>query len=227
MSFEDNDNYYVIEEEKDIDTSPRNFASYTDEEREQEKEESGEDTSISPIKLLFKVMFNPVEGWKSIRRSNYSEEVFQSRCFYPMLALLAVSKFAEFFYSVNVSLSRIVTEAVVEFVAFFFTYFCIPTVLSWVVSEEATEKINTRFGKEYYLIGLTTLAMFSIIINLLPMIWPILIFLPIWTLYLMFKGIRFFHLTENREMRFYVLSSAAVIGLPLLIEWGLTSILPY
>lgn len=228
MNLNKEDNLYILEEEQfeDDDKSPLNYASYGEESEEEEIEEK-EDRKISPFLLMMKILLNPVEGWKKLRRSKIEIEMLQSGCFYPILAILALSNFADYFYSVNVSLTKVVTEAVVAFVAFFFGYFCIPTVLGWFLPKDMVEKFNAPFGRKYLLIALSTLAMFSIFLNLLPMISPILIFLPIWTLYIMFKGIRFFQFPVYREMRFFVISAISVIGVPLLIDWILNSIMPY
>ena len=229
MSVEDNDNYYVLPEEKSEfeDHSPLNYANIEESEEEPIEEGNKNIKTSSAFGLLLNIMFNPVEGWKKLRRSKMSVESLQSGCFYPVLAIMAVSRFAEYFYSVNISLSHLLTQAVVEFVAFFLGYFCVQMVLLWILPTNVAERFEERFGKEYTLIALSTLALFSIFTNILPMLWPILIFLPIWTLYIMFKGIRFFLFPEKQEMKFFVLSGTAVIGVPLLIEWALNSILPY
>lgn len=229
MSISDNDNYYSLEEDKqDMENSPLNFAAYTEEEREEENNERITDLEKRPpFGVLFNIMFNPIEGWKSLRRSSITPESLQSGCFYPLLAFLAVSTFAEFFYSVNANLSKVITQAVVSFVAFFFGYYCIQIILSWFLSKEMGEIFESKFGKEYILISLSTLALFTTITNLFPMLWPILIFLPIWTLYLMYKGIRFFKFPQKEEMKFFVLSGTAMIGIPLLLDWVLNTIMPY
>lgn len=230
MSLEDNDNLYILEDEdpiSDADNSPRNFASYDDEEREEEQELLRQGKSYSALGLLFRVLFNPVEGWKVVRRSKISLDSLQSGCFYPLLAILALSKFAEFIYSVNVSLSHVVTQAVIAFVSFFFAYFCIPMVMVWVLPKDLASSFEEKFGKEYTVISLSSLVLFSIVTNLLPMLWAVLIFLPIWTLYIMFKGVRFFKFPEEKEMKFFFIIGVSVICLPLLIEWAINSIMPY
>lgn len=233
MSIEDNDNFYVLNEEdieKEPDETPLNYAAYRDEDLEDEDVDDIEvekERKSHPFLLMLNIMINPVEGWKKLRRNKIKAETLQSGCFYPLLAILAASKFVDFFYSVNATLSQVITEGIVVFVSFFFGYFSIPIILSWVLPRDMVEKFEIRFGKEYLLISLSTLALFSIFTELLPMIWPILIFLPIWTLYIMYKGTRFFHFQQNQEMRFFILAGASVIGVPLLIDWVLTTILPY
>lgn len=230
MSIEDNDNIYILEEEEieqDPDDSPRNFAAYKDEEREEEAELEDKKKGYSAFGILFRVMFNPVEGWKKLRRNKIPVEKMQAGCFYPLLAILALSKFASFFYSVNVNLSEVLTSSIVAFVSYFFTYLCLPMLVNLLLKKDISERYENRFGKEYTLVALSTLSLFSIITNLLPMIWPILIFLPLWTIYIMFKGVRFFKLPIKDEMKFFVTLTAGVIGLPLLIEWVLNTIMPY
>lgn len=224
MGIEDNDNIYMIEEEEDFETSPRNYASYNTEEEGEQKEDI---KSGSSIVLLFQIMFNPVEGWKKLRRSGVTVESLQGGCFYPFLSLLALSQFAEYFYKVDISLSQVVTQAVVSFVAFFFGYFSVLMVISWLFPKTIMKDIDEKFLKSYIVVAMSSLALFSVFINILPMLWPILIFLPIWTMYFMFKGVRFFKLPQNRETKFLLVSGVAVIAMPLLIDWVLNSIMPY
>lgn len=228
MSEDTNDNIYILEEEnKESDNSPLNFAAYNSEEEKELDEKDIVTKEKSSFAILLYIMFNPVEGWKQIRRSIYNIESFQNGCFYPLLALLALSEFADLFYSVNINLSQIITKAIVNFVAFFFGYYCIQMVMSWFLPKEINQKVKSLYGSLFILVSLSTLVFFSILTNLLPMLWPILIFLPLWTFYLMFKGIRFFKLGNYYEMKFYILSVSAVVGVPLLIDWVLNTILPY
>ncbi|MCH5231586.1 MAG: hypothetical protein J1F43_07300 [Muribaculaceae bacterium] len=235
MSIEDNENFYILEEDKEQsqeEKTPRNFAAYPDEEtadEDEDEEESEEETNpeVSAIGLMFRIMFAPVEGWKKLRRNKVTLESIQAGCFYPLLALLAVSKFADYFYSVNVSLSQIITQGVVAFVSFFFGFYCIDIILQWLLPKDMVEKYSSAFGKNYIVISLSTIALFAILKDLLPMLWPILFFLPIWTMYLMFKGVRFFKFKDYQEVKFYVYAVAGVIGIPLLIDWVLNSVMPY
>lgn len=222
----ENDEIYYIIEEEDSEESALNFAAYENEERDT-KEEDKSGKKRSPLRYLLQIMFNPVQGWKNLRRSKISIENLQSKLFYPLLSIMAISNFAEFFYSVNVSLSQVLTDSVVSFVSLFFGYFSIPIVLSWLLTKDVTKKFEEEFGKEYILVSLSTLALFKTIINILPMLWPILIFLPIWTLYLMFKGVRFFKFQTQEEMKFFVICGATTIGIPLLIDFTLNAVLPY
>lgn len=230
MAQEDNENifYNLDDSENDPDQSPYNYA-IASEEDENEETESGDLSvkTVSPWKLLIGVMFNPVEGWKRIRRQKVCAERIQSSCFYPLLALLALSKFSDYIYSVNVSLKMVISQAVVAFVSYFFGYFTILFLLSVLLPKSVSENFDKDFGKTYILIGLSTLVLFAFVTNLLPMLWPILIFLPLWTLYLLYQGSRFFKLAEPQVLKFLVVVGVSVVGIPILIDWGLNELMPY
>ena len=54
-------------------------------------------------------------------------------------------------------------------------------------------------GKQLVMVGMSTLALFSSIIQFLPMIEPVLVFLPIWTIYIIFKGVRIIRVPDDVE----------------------------
>ena len=230
---------YYEEDSKDIDDSPYNYAyqpgeeENEDEEELEEAEEEEEELSDvnkkvkSPFLHLLAIMFSPVQGWKSLRRDKLSVENMQSGCFYPLLAILALSKFSAFLYTVDATLSSVITQAVIAFVSYFFGYFCILLILSNILPKNTVENFENEYGKEYIIVGLSTLVLFSILIEWLPMLWPVLIFLPLWTVYILYKGAGFFKMTENQITKFMVLTIVSVIGLPILIDWGLNELLPY
>ena len=227
MNEEENNNlYYNIEEDdQDPDQSPYNYASPDSDDEIDEESDNESISRVSAWHIFWKILFNPAEGWKTLRRSRISNEALQSACFYPLLALLALSKFSEFFYSVKVSLQEVVTQAIIAFVSYFLGYFCIIFILNLLLSKPVSKNFDSNFGKCYITIGLSTLALFAIIPNLLPMLWPILIFLPLWTIYLLYKGSRYFKLSESQVLKFLVLTVVSIIGLPLLIDWGMNALL--
>lgn len=228
MTEEREDNIYVYhEDDRDTDDSPYNYAAQHPEEETEIQEESEKRKQLTPFSLLIKVMFNPVEGWKNLRRGKFEVQELQSGCFYPLLSLLALSNFADYFYSVDVTISQIITKAVISFVSFFFGYFSIIVLLKTFLPKNVADYFNQRFGQDFVILSLSTMAIFSIVINLLPMLWPILIFLPLWTIYIMYKGSKFFKMNENQTIKSVVWIFGSVIGVPVLIDWILNTLLPY
>ncbi|MCH5238116.1 MAG: hypothetical protein J1E95_10020 [Muribaculaceae bacterium] len=220
----EDDNIYIYREENDPDDTPENYSSETNQKDEEINENPGK--CKYPFRLMLKVMFAPVQGWKTLRREAATPEFFQTGCFYPLLALLALSQFADFFYSSRITLSSVITAGVIAFVSYFFGYFSVLSFLRIVFPKEIGEYFENNYGKVYIMLSMSTLVLFSIFTNLLPMLWPVLIFLPLWTIYIMYRGIRFFKLPESYTLKFTIFSCVSVIGFPLLIDWALNALLP-
>ena len=227
----DTDNIYVYSEESDPDTSAPNYAQYPDDEAERDDSDDPQDAhhgkgGVSVFGLLLKTMFNPVEGWKAVRRSKISPETAQKECFYPLLAFYAVSKFAILAYSAKADLSEVLVDAVTSFVSFFFGYFCIVILLRHLMPKEAARTFDTDFGKNLVVFSLSSLCLFFILTELLPMLWAVLIFLPLWTVYMICRSTRFIKIPEDRHLITVALLNLIIIGTPILLEWGLGEVLP-
>lgn len=229
MKEEENDNIYIYSEEESLDNSAPNYSQsdgyVSDQEFTDEPKSIKEKRGMSVVGLLFKVMLNPVEGWKSLRRDKVSPERVQQDCFYPLLALLAISEFVELFYSSRVELSQVIVDAVISFMSLFFGYFCILIILKMVMPKYIAEEFNSSFGKVSILISLSSLSLFFMLMELFPMLWAVLIFLPLWTVYLICRGIRFFKFPEQHEIGYTGLLCLVIVGVPVLISWMLSSIL--
>ena len=229
----DNENVYENKEIRNIDSNDE----YNNEEESEEYnyEEELEETeglneepaSNSAFLLLINILINPIEGWKKLRREAKTPESIQSECFYPLLAVLAICKFAVLFYYPRTSLSEVLVEAVSAFVSYFFGYYCILLILKQITQRKIGEQLLDNFGKNFILISLSSLCLFNIFTELLPMLWPILIFLPIWTIYIIFKGIKFFKLPENGIIKYTFIIGLTIIAIPLLLDMILDWIIPY
>lgn len=235
----DNDNIYIYSEEQnpvnteeyDPDTSAPNYAQYPEEEIDQDNpDKSGHDrhgkAGVSVFGLLLKTMFNPVEGWKAIRRSKISPETAQRECFYPLLAFYAVSKFAILAYSAKAELADVLVDAVTSFVSFFFGYFCAVILLKHLLPKITAETFDTDFGKDMVVVSMSSLCLFFILTELLPMLWAVLIFLPLWTVYMICRSTKFIKIPEDKQILTVALMNLIIIGTPILLEWGLGEILP-
>lgn len=225
------DPIYNIEDDEDDDPWGINYAQASnyiieDEEGEENPDDSANDSISSPFLSMLRVLLAPVEGWKVIRRKKLSVERAQAECFYPLLAILAVSNFISYVYVPRITLSQIIVAGVVDFVSFFFGYFCIMIFLKTILPSVNRKVIDSEFGKVFVVISLSSLALFWLITNLLPMIWAILIFLPLWTIYIICRGIRFFNIPERGTLRFTVFVTSSIIGFPYGIYFLLGYLMP-
>lgn len=180
----------------------------------------------SPLGIMFKTMFTPVEGWKALRRAHFTAESFASGCFYPLVGLAALSEGAAMFYEADFSVAQWGMRAIVTFVTFFFGYFTILLFGAFMLPKRSRPILKKEVGKQFVMLSLSTLALFLTSINLVPMLEPVLVFLPLWTIYLVIKGIRLMRVPHDCINSTIGMMCLLLLGAPMLWHWLMMEIIP-
>ena len=179
----------------------------------------------SAIALMIKILLTPIEGWKALRRARLKTDDVAASCFYPLLALAALSKFSLFFYEANMTLADVAKAGLVAFVTFFFGYFLVLFFAGFLLPRQSREALKNEFGKQFVLMSMSTYVLFYILMVLLPMLDPVLVFLPGWTIYCIYRGVRFLRVPKEKESATIGIMCLLVIGCPILCNWIFTEIL--
>lgn len=182
--------------------------------------------SGSVFLLLLNTMINPTEGWKKIRRMNPTPEKVGASCFYPLSAVAAIAAFCGFIYDGNAELKSILTKAMITFGSLFFGNFLSLGIMKFILPKDYRNLPDTQFVKVLTMLMLSTLALFIVLDYLLPMMEPLIVFMPLWTVYLISKATRFLKVSTEKSMTVTVVMSIAIIGAPCLIAWILDIITP-
>lgn len=197
-----------------------------DDDRQPDKPSPGRDRETGkpvphPFRLMLGILAGPVEGWKAVRRCHISTRATLSGLLYPMTGVAAASCFATLFYDPNATIADIVKQAVTLFMAFFFGYYLIllcARVLPGFGRSGADEEND--FDKTFIAFSLSTFILFQTFYQLLPMLEPVLVFLPLWSVYVICRGIRFLRLPAALDTRASIILSALTIGIPVMLIWA-------
>lgn len=173
----------------------------------------------SPQLLLFQILMTGTAGWKDLRRSRLTPEQTASRCFYPLIALASVCRFADWVYLPEFNLSSTLISAASVFTAFFFSYFAVHVVCKWLFPYEAKSRTDTNYFKLMVQYSLSSLALFWIPAEIMPILEPLTVLLPIWTAFIITKGIRFLRLPERYHNRCMVTMIITTIIMPYFFMW--------
>lgn len=173
----------------------------------------------SPLLSMLNIMFNPVEGWKRFKRKAFSTERVALSCFVPLVMLAALSPFVKYFYGAMIDVKETVISSVIMFISFFFGYFTVLLTLDLLLPKDSAEKFRSTLGKSFILIAMSTLALFEMLYEALPMIDPILAFLPVWTLYIICRGVKIMRIKQNIENRTAWTLCFVIVGIPILCRW--------
>lgn len=178
------------------------------------------------FRTLVKILTTPVEGWKQIRRDRLTSHEISVGLFFRIIGVLSCSKFSILIYHPTASIVQVIIEALISFTSFFASFPCILILLKILLPPEVSKKFDDGYGKSMVLMVLSSLALFGIPYECLPMLDPVLVFLPIWSIYVMSKGIRFLRISRRYETRTLIFLSALTVGMPIFLGWLLSLILP-
>lgn len=171
------------------------------------------------IGLLFDILFTGSAGWKRLRRARLSPEKAAAGCFYPILATAATGRFADWFYLPEFNLPHTLIQAVSIFASFFFSYFTAQVLCKWFFPHDAAAKTESPYFKLLVQYSLASLALFWIPAEILPIIEPLTVFLPIWTVFVITKGVRFLRLSPHHANRCMVTIILSTVVPPYLFMW--------
>ena len=213
---EEEEPLYKIDDYLDRDPAPADDGDSPEKEEEEEEHSDDEEETDagaeeaapsdaaksrpSPLGILLKTMMTPVEGWKALKRARLSNEA-------------------------NVTVADWLTDGIIAFVTFFFGYFTALLAGGLILPRRSRELMHKDIGRQLVMLSMSTLAIFWTLIQIAPMLEPVLVFLPIWTIYLIYKGVRVLRVPEDTATSTTGILCMLVIGCPLLWNWILTEVL--
>lgn len=175
--------------------------------------------SKSPLFYLFDILMTGFPGWRRLVRARISPEQSAAGCFYPIAALAAVCRFADWIYAPMFILSDTLVNAVGIFMSFFFSYFAVQVVCKWTFPATAVSRTELPFFKQMVQYALASLALFWIPAELVPILEPVTVFLPIWTAFILTKAMKILRIPDKMQTRCTATVVIATIGMPYLILW--------
>ena len=180
----------------------------------------------SPFAIMLKTMFTPVEGWKALKRAKFQPDRVAASLFYPCVAFASLSEFSAFVYEANVTVASVLVRAVETFISFFFSYYSVLAAAGILLGKRGGGILNSPFGKIFTMTSMATLPVFYMFYRLLPILGPMLVFLPLWTIYLVFRGVRFLRLPKEKESVATGILCTLEIAMPMLWNWIFTDLIP-
>lgn len=192
-----------------------------DESEDDAEEEDEEEVkkSPSPLSILLKTMLTPVEGWKALKRARFSTDSFASGCFLPCVIFASLIEFIKIFYEANYTIGDWCLDTLSTFLIFFFGYFSVILIGSTILPKKSRAFMKKEIGKQFVMLNISTLALFWSLLELVPMLDPVLVFLPLWTIYLIYKGVRVIRVPSEVENSTTGYLCLLIIGMPLLWNW--------
>ena len=199
------------------------FESYSIEDDEDDEsfrpEDSGGGKRLTMWTIVPRTMIMPTSGWELARESGPSPELATIRFFLPLCLISGASVFLSKFYPGQETFASLLVEAVISFCSFFLGYYMAIVFAKLFLPKEARGFPLTKYGRLLTMTGVSTLAIFHILFSALPMFDFVFEFLPLWTIFLLYKGIHPDDIGKERYPLSLGVMCVVVICSPILVEW--------
>lgn len=201
------------------------FESYSIEDNEDEevKEPS---RRLTMWTIMPQIMITPAAGWEKAKKFGPTPELATLRFLFPLCLLSGVSVFFALLYPRHNGLggeeSRftvLLVNSVIQFCSFFIGYYVALVLNKVFLPKDVRDFPSTSFGKLLVMTGISTLALFHIIFEVLPMLDFILVFLPLWTIFIIYKGLPYSGMhSEKKLLAIGTVCVTTILG-PFIVEW--------
>lgn len=194
-----------------------NFESYNLEQDDNDDVRSGTMWTIVP-----QIMTMPASGWERLKKAGPSPEIATFRFLVPICILAGASDFFALLYPGQYGFTGLLVNSVVSFCSFFIGFYLALVLAKIFLPSEAKEFLSSSYGKLLTMTGVGTLAFFRILMQGLPMLDFILEFLPLWTIFLIYKGMKLSDIPSEKAAYSMGVMCVTVICGPVLTEWALS-----
>lgn len=178
------------------------------------------------LKHIFQLTLSPVHGWEDISAKHAEVSRLQASGFYPLTALTSISVFISIIYHDNLTLSSMLSDAIITFVMYFLGYFLSSFLLSVYLPKISDGNYSERRANTYIIYSLALLEIISIIQNCVPITLAITLFLPIYVGIIMWKGATYMRIPADEVGSFMLLSIFGVLLPPYVLLFLFKLVLP-
>lgn len=178
------------------------------------------------LKHIFQLTLSPVHGWEDISAARSDVNRLLASGFYPLTALTSVSVFIALFYHEGLTLSALLSDAIITFVMFFLGYFFSSFILSVYLPKLSEGGYTEKRANTFIIYSLALLEIISIIQNCVPITLAITLFLPIYVGIIMWKGACYMNIPENNVGSFMLISIFGVLMPPYVLMFLFKLIMP-
>ena len=172
--------------------------------------------------IVPRVMTMPASGWERMKQRGPTPEIAIIRYLLPISLMSGGAEFFSLLYPGQYELASILVAGVIQFCSFFIGYFLSLIFASIFLPKAAKGFPSTKYGKLLTMTGVSTLAIFHILLKALPMFDFVIEFLPIWTIFLIYKGMNIAEIEREKAAFSMGVMCLVVIACPVLVAWAFT-----
>lgn len=170
------------------------------------------------MKNVLQLVLSPRRGWEDIALDDEDGEEPVAPAFYVLAGIVALSWLVRGVYEPSLGWLRLLELAVITYGVLFVSYFVGTFVMSVSLESLVTRgEVSERRTRVFVIFGVTLLSLILLLANLLPASTPVLWFMPVYVVVVLWKGNRYLGVSDRKAGVFTLVSFIAVMLPPMLL----------
>ena len=175
---------------------------------------------------MLQLILSPRRGWEDIAIDNASPRRLLHAGFLPFIILTALTCLPGLWYHSDATLPGVIGRAIACFVKYLAGYYLALFFFSLYMPSCTGGEVSPNKNATFIIYSLGLIAVFNILTNLLPMVPDMLYLLPVYLIFIMWRGITYMEVKFNGVMTFMILNILTVIITPFLLQYLFNLIIP-
>ena len=183
---------------------------------------------MNDLKHLFLLLIFPERTWQKTDKAPYATHQFLKQFLFPLMGRVAGVYFLGYFFS-DISLSKALQQAIIEFVKFFGGFYALvyvmrlfSTYILEVVQPESRIKRFVGYNLGLYMLFDICIQVFRFFCEV-P---PIIDFLPLLLVYVIWNSQKYMEVPEQKGILYGIPTTILLLAIPMTIQKVLYSLMP-
>lgn len=175
---------------------------------------------------MLQLVLAPVKGWEDVEADNFSGRDLLVKGFIPFIVLTSLTVLLRLAYHPDIHIAGALQQMVVCFIKYFVSYYLTVFLFTLYLPTCIEGEISMKKCHTFIVYGVGLLAAVNIIQNCIPVELALSFLMPIYVLYIMWRGLRYMHISFNGIGTFILLVIFALIAPPYALQYLFNFILP-
>lgn len=167
---------------------------------------------------MLQLVLSPRRGWEDIAIDNVPPQKLLLSGYLPLIIITALTCLPALWYHSDATVAVVIERVISCFVKYLVGYYLAIFFFSLYMPSCTGGEVSPNKNATFIIYSLGLLAMFNILTNLLPMVPDMLYLLPVYLVFIMWRGITYMEVKFNGVVTFLILSLLTVIVPPFLLQ---------
>lgn len=178
------------------------------------------------LRDLLQLVIAPRKGWEDISADGFEVKTLFTKGFIPLISITALTVLVKWFYIADISVVALIQQTIVCFLKFFATYFIAGFLFTIYLPGCVDGEFSLTKCNIFILFGLGLIAIIDLIINVLPMDVAVAYIMPVYVMFIMWRGLRYMNIDFEGVGTFILLIIFALIIPPFALQYLFNLVIP-